>query len=146
MGQVVQNTIHIESTFQENLSYIPIWLSILSLGYNGISSKATLAQDLVSKFVTRLSKNSNLDISVKNKLKKVSKSTHKSFKSLIDSTSESFADYSMVHPILVCFRLAPCGDSGKVEEKEIGGVEKENLDENQDDDVKEPKIENQKLE
>jgi len=121
------------------LAFIPLWLVILSLGHGQITQKTKLAQDLTAKFAGGLSKNDNIDLSVRTVGKQGSKKKSQqftSFSSFIKATKDDISKITTVQPVMVCFRLAP---TEKVKESlaEVKLTEKvENEAENGENDEK----------
>merc|ERR1712157_83400 len=110
------------NSWSYNLSYVQIWLSLLLLGHNNITKKALLSQDLVCKFVKRLSANKNIDISVKQSDHYIQEN-FKSFKDFAKSALGALGEMNKVRPILVCFRLAPTESIRNSITKPLGNAE-----------------------
>ena len=92
------------------MAFIPLWLVILSLGHGQITEKTRLAQSLTAKFAGGLSKNDNIDLSVRTVRKQGSKKKSQqftSFSSFIKATKDDISKIATVQPVMVCFRLAP---------------------------------------
>ena len=102
-----QDRISLNKNTRMQLSIIPIWLSLVRLGYGNLSSNVILAQDLIIRFVEKFVKDENIDLSTTKVLKKAEVQVHKSFKSLVKAAEDQLTQYARAQPVMICFRLSP---------------------------------------